>query len=143
MQPILDIGNIEAGRIDTRADASFPIQLYTNALGMQANIAYHMSSLLLLMGKPRLLKLSGYPLSTTSQSWHVQTIAGIASTNDFAEQWDPITIAALLFTARDMTHPSQQNALRVCFQKIRAGTGIRLDQELSELQALWNVGRFV
>lgn len=143
MRPILDIGNIEAGQIDTRADASFPIQLYTNALAIQANVMYHITSLLLLVKKPRLLKLSGYQLYSTSQSWHVQNIAGIACTNDFAEQWDPILIATLLYIARDMTHPSQQNALRTCFQKVKASTGLKLDQELAELQSQWNVGRFL
>ncbi|TWU78583.1 hypothetical protein ED733_004106 [Metarhizium rileyi] len=141
MRPILDIGNIEAGQIDTRADASFPIQLYTNALAIQANINYHMCSLLLLTTKPRLLKLPGHQLFATSQSWHVQTIAGIACTNEFPEQWDPILIAALLFVSGDMTHPSQQNAMRVCFRKIRTATGIALDREVSELESLWAVGR--
>lgn len=141
LRPIVEVGNMEAGRIDSMALASFPIHLYTSALAIQANVVYHMTSLLLLAHKPRLLKLSGYPHHLTSQSFHVQGIAGIATTNEFAEQWDPILVAALLHIARDMTHQSQQMALRRCFHSIRVGTGINLDRELNDLEAHWSVGR--
>ncbi|KAK2595015.1 hypothetical protein QQS21_007269 [Conoideocrella luteorostrata] len=143
MRPIVDIGNIEAGQIDTQADASFPIQVYTNALAIQSNILYHITSLLLLLNKPRLLKLTGYQASHVSQSWHAQSIAGIACTNDFAEQWDPILVAALLLIARDLTHASQQSALMTCLQKVTAGTGLRLEREVEELQEHWRTGRLL
>ncbi|KAG8411666.1 hypothetical protein J3459_016330 [Metarhizium acridum] len=141
MRPTLDIGSIEAGQMDARADASLPMQLYTHALAVQANAAYHLCSLLLLAGKPRLLKPSGHPPSAASQGWHVQALAGIACTNDFAEQWDPVLVAALLLVARDLTHAAQQDAVRACFRKMTAATGIGLDDEVRELESLWRAGR--
>lgn len=132
-------------------DSSFPIHLFTSGLAMQANIAYHITSLLLLAHKPRLLKLAGEPhrqpqavaatAASSSQALHVQSVAGIAARNDFPEQWDPVTVGALLYVARDMTHPAQQQALEACFSRVKASTGIALDEELVELREGWAAAR--
>ncbi|OAQ75846.1 MFS quinate transporter [Purpureocillium lilacinum] len=148
MRPILDIRSVEAGQIEPNDGSSFPIQVYTNALAIHANVAYHITSLLLLAHKPRLLKLPGEPqrqrpaaASSSSQGWHAQTIAGIAARNEFAEQWDPVTVGALLYVAREMTHPAQQEALESCFARVTAATGIGLEKELHELREGWKVAR--
>ncbi|KAJ6440037.1 MFS quinate transporter [Purpureocillium lavendulum] len=148
MRPILDIRSVEAGQIEPNDGSSFPIQVYTNALAIHANVAYHITSLLLLAHKPRLLKLPGEShrqrqpaASSSSLGWHAQTIAGIAARNEFAEQWDPVTVGALLYVAREMTHPAQQEALEACFAKATAATGIGLEKELQELREGWKVAR--
>ncbi|KAL7817881.1 hypothetical protein V8C26DRAFT_65165 [Trichoderma gracile] len=143
MQPILDIRSVEAGQIDADNDSSFPIPVYTSSIALQCNIVYHISSRLLLQRKPRLLRLSSRQRHLSSMSWHAQQIAGIATRNDFAEQWDPILIAGLLWVARDMTHPSQQESLLSCFRQISSTTGIKLDEEIQSLRARWNSSQHV
>ncbi|EHK27332.1 uncharacterized protein TRIVIDRAFT_141488 [Trichoderma virens Gv29-8] len=138
MQPILEIRSVEAGQIDADNDSSFPIPVYTSSIALQCNIVYHISSRLLLLRKPRLLRLSSRQRHLTSLSWHAQQIAGTATRNDFAEQWDPILVAGLLWIARDMTHPSQQESLISCFRQISSSTGIKLDEEIQALRARWN-----
>ncbi|QYT05765.1 Zn(2)-C6 fungal-type domain-containing protein [Trichoderma simmonsii] len=138
MQPILEIRSVEAGQIDADNDSSFPIPVYTSSIALQCNIVYHISSRLLLLRKPRLLRLSSRQRHLSSLSWHAQQIAGTATRNDFAEQWDPILIAGLLWIARDMTHPSQQESLISCFRQISSSTGIKLDEEIQALRARWN-----
>ncbi|KAL6855795.1 hypothetical protein J3F83DRAFT_456798 [Trichoderma novae-zelandiae] len=137
MQPILEIRSVEAGQIDADSDSSFPIPVYTSSIALQCNIVYHISSRLLLQRKPRLLRLSSRQRHLSSLSWHAQQIAGIATRNDFAEQWDPILIAGLLWIARDMTHPSQQESLVSCFRQIASTTGIKLEEEIQALRARW------
>lgn len=139
MQPILEIRSVEAGQIDADNESSFPIPVYTSSIALQCNIVYHISSRLLLSRKPRLLRLSSRQRHLSSLSWHAQQIAGTATRNEFAEQWDPILIAGLLWIARDMTHPSQQESLLSCFSQISSGTGINLDEEIRTLKDRWNV----
>ncbi|KAK6453496.1 hypothetical protein FP744_10009748 [Trichoderma asperellum] len=139
MQPILEIRSVEAGQIDADNESSFPIPVYTSSIALQCNIVYHISSRLLLSRKPRLLRLSSRQRHLSSLSWHAQQIAGTATRNEFAEQWDPILIAGLLWIARDMTHPSQQESLLSCFSQISSSTGINLDEEIRTLKDRWNV----
>lgn len=142
MQPILEIRRIEAGRINTRDGSAFPILLYTTSLALVANAVYHITSLLLLTHKPRLLKLLGDPGCFASHTWHAQSIAGIATSNGYLEQWDPILIAGLLLAAKEMTHESQQSVLLEQVRKITATTGIKLDSEIEALKSGWNVSRY-
>ncbi|KID61835.1 Fungal transcriptional regulatory protein, partial [Metarhizium hybridum] len=143
MRPALDMGSLEA-EAEASASASLPVQLYTHALAMQANAAYHLCSLLLLAGKPRLLhrRLPGLA-AASSRGWHVRTLAGMACANDLAEQWDPVLVAGLLLAAREVTHPAQQDAVRACVRRMRAATGIGVgvEGEVAELEALWGAGR--
>ncbi|KAM0475302.1 hypothetical protein ACHAPX_007056 [Trichoderma viride] len=139
MQPILEIRSVEAGQIDADNESSFPIPVYTSSIALQCNIVYHISSRLLLSRKPRLLRLSSRQRHLSSLSWHAQQIAGTATRNEFAEQWDPILVAGLLWIARDMTHPSQQESLLACFNQISSSTGINLDEDIRNLKDRWNV----
>ncbi|KAL7931182.1 hypothetical protein V8C35DRAFT_119060 [Trichoderma chlorosporum] len=138
MQPILEIRSVEAGQIDADNESSFPIPVYTSSIALQCNIVYHISSRLLLLRKPRLLRLSSRQRHLSSLSWHAQQIAGTATRNEFAEQWDPILIAGLLWIARDMTHPSQQESLISCFRQISSSTGIKLEEEIQALRTRWS-----
>lgn len=120
------------------AAAAFPMQLYTNVPAIQANVAYHMAAILLLENKPRLLTGPGLPRGHfASRQWHARMIAGIAMSNSFPEQWDPIFVAALLYIGRGLTSNAQQDAFKVCFETITATVGIRLDEEVAELWAIW------
>ncbi|KAG5948664.1 hypothetical protein E4U53_006213 [Claviceps sorghi] len=143
MRPIVDIGTMEASQMQ-QDGASFPIQLYTSALAVQANILYHLTSLLLLVHKPRLLSTPAGPHGKpeamyTSQGWHAQHIAGVASTNEFAEQWDPIVFAALLLVGKGLTHRTQQRALRTCLTAGSAVTGLMAEDggEVRSLEDSW------
>ena len=142
VQQIVDIRGGEADQIDPDHNSSFPILIYTTPMALVANAVYHITSLLLLTHKPRLLKSLPGARCYTSHIWHAQSIAGIAASNDSPEQWDPILIASLLTIARDMTHESQQVVLLERLARITATTGINLDRETKALQASWNMARY-
>ncbi|KAJ6067868.1 uncharacterized protein N7446_004905 [Penicillium canescens] len=142
VQQIVDIRGGEADQIDPDHNSSFPILIYTTPMALVANAVYHITSLLLLTHKPRLLKSLPGARCYTSHIWHAQSIAGIAASNDSPEQWDPILIASLLTIARDMTHESQQVVLLERLARITATTGINLDRETEALQASWNMARY-
>lgn len=134
-RPIMDMG--EALSSNPTA-AAFPMQLYTNVSAIQANVAYHMAAILLLENKPRLLTGPGLPRGHfASRQWHARMIAGIAMSNSFPEQWDPIFVAALLYIGRGLTSTAQQDAFKICFETITTTVGIRLDEEVAELWAIW------
>ncbi|OQD89053.1 hypothetical protein PENANT_c003G00081 [Penicillium antarcticum] len=142
VQQIVDIRGGEADQIDPDHNSSFPILIYTTPMALVANVVYHMTSLLLLTHKPRLLKSLPGPRCYTSHIWHAQSIAGVAASNDSPEQWDPILVASLLIIARDMTHESQQAVLLERLARITGTTGIKLDHETEALQATWNMARY-
>lgn len=141
-QQIVDVRGGEADRIDPNHDSALPILIYTTPMALVANAVYHITSLLLLNHKPRLLKSLPGPRCFTSHIWHAQSIAGIAASNESPEQWDPVLVASLLLIARDMTHQSQQAVLMGIFRKITATTGIKLDREMEALQSVWKIARF-
>lgn len=111
-------------------------------MALAANAVYHITSLLLLTHKPRLLKSLPGPRCFTSHIWHAQSIAGIVASNDSPEQWDPILIAGLLRIAREMTHESQQGVLSERLSRIAEATGINLEQETEALQFVWSTARY-
>ncbi|KAF7631507.1 hypothetical protein F9C07_1181719 [Aspergillus flavus] len=142
MRPILDISGVEADEINSGNCSSFPILIYTSALALLANTIYHISSFLLLIHKPRLLKTLPGPKRFISRIWHAQAIAGIATSNEFKEQWDPILIASLLTVAPEMTHKSQQSILLNLLGSITTVTGIKLDSEIDDLRCGWNISQY-
>ena len=141
-QQIVDVRGGEADQIDPDHASSFPILIFTTPMALVANAVYHITSLLLLTHKPRLLKSLPGPRCFTSHIWHAQSIAGIAASNDSPEQWDPILVASLLLIAREMTHESQQAVLLERLRRITATTGINLEQETVALQSVWKIARF-
>ncbi|KAJ5547257.1 hypothetical protein N7494_004842 [Penicillium frequentans] len=141
-QQILDVRGGEADQIDPDHNSSFPIMIFTTPMALVANAVYHITSLLLLTHKPRLLKSLPGPRCFTSHIWHAQAIAGIAASNDSPEQWDPVLVASLLFIARDMTHESQQVVILERLRRITATTGINLEHETDSLKSRWRVARY-
>ncbi len=142
VQQILDVRGVEVDQIDPHDASSFPIIVYTTPLALVANVVYHVTSLLLLLHRPRLLKPLAGPRCLTSCIWHAQSIAGIAVSNDSPEQYDPILISGLFLAAKDMTHISQQTTVLECLGRITACTGIRLDREVEDLKSIWNIAAF-
>ncbi|KAJ6779822.1 hypothetical protein PWT90_01514 [Aphanocladium album] len=137
MQSLVDIGSIERSQIDPLSSASFPIHLYSSAMAVQAATFYHISALLLLRHKPRLLHIPGRRQQFASPNWHARAIAGIVTSNEFPEQWDPIVISSLLYMARDATHAAQHRAILECLEKISHLTNIPLDNDAKQLQSQW------
>lgn len=50
-------------------------------------------------------------------------------------------VATVVRIARDMTYPSQQEALLSCFQRIGDATKIPLQREIADLQQFWSSSR--
>ncbi|GIJ81598.1 hypothetical protein Asppvi_000097 [Aspergillus pseudoviridinutans] len=142
VQPVLDVRAARADEIDPQNASSFPILVYTTPLALVANAVYHVASFLLLTRKPRFVKTLSGPKCLSSSIWHAQSIAGIATSNDTVEQWDPILIAALLLIAKDMTHHLQQSAVLNRLQRITELTGINLGYEIESLQSQWRMSRY-
>lgn len=135
--PVLGCPAIEAGLIDPSTPSSFPIELYSGVVALLPNVAYHLASLFLLSCKPRLVKPPTSSKRAVSESWHMQSIAGIATRNDFREQWDPVLIAGLIHIGPRVTHESQQEALLNCLARASTATGLGLDQEIESLRSVW------
>jgi hypothetical protein len=139
MVPLLESSEVDAHT--TITNSPFTADVYSSAIAVQANLTIHYSSLLLLSYKPRLVKLSPAPHRLTSKSWHAQKLAKLALWNNFPDQWDPVVVATVVRIARDMTYPSQQEALLSCFQRIGDATKIPLQREIADLQQFWSSSR--
>lgn len=138
MVPLLESSEVDHA---SSPNTPFTADVYSSAIAVQANLAMHFSSMLLLSHKPRLVKLSAISHRLVSKSWHTQKLAKLALWNNFADQWDPVLVAVVVRIARDMTYPSQQEALLSCFQRIEDATKIRLQNEIADLQQFWTSSR--
>ena len=138
----MDIRGAEVDQIDAQRTSSFPIIIYTTPLALVANEVYHIASLLLLTHKPRLLRSAAGPRNVLSPMWHSQSIAGIATTDDAPEQWDPILVAGLLLIAKDMTHEAQQSAILERLGMMSKTTGMNLEQEIAMLRSDWSIAGY-
>lgn len=132
MKPVL-----ESSDEDSRPEQPFPIDVFTSATSLQANVTMHVSAVVLLSQKPRLTNATSTFQRLGSRSWHIQRIARMLVGNHFNEQWDPIVIAALIFIAKEMSHSSQQDALLSCFHEISKATHIPMAEEIANLRARW------
>ena len=134
MQPVLET---EPG--NEHHAQPFGTDVFTSATALQANLVMHMSAIVLLTHRPRLVNYAGLSPRLRSRSWHIQKIARMLVGNRFYEQWDPIVIAALLFVAKEMSHVSQQKVLSLCFQEITRTTQIPIEKDVSILRASWQL----
>ncbi|KAK6004940.1 hypothetical protein QM012_007719 [Aureobasidium pullulans] len=132
MKPVL-----ESSDEGLHHNKSFPVDVFTSAIALQANLIMHMSAVVLLSQKPRLTNAPSAFVHLRSRSWHIQKIARMLMGNHFKEQWDPIAIATLLFIAKEMSHPSQQEALLSCFREISTTTKIPIEQDIANLRVRW------
>lgn len=139
VQPVVEVRGMNVSDIDLDDSSSFPILVYTTPVALVANAVYHVTSLLLLTHRPRLLKTLSGPRSLTSHIWHAQSIAGIAANNEAPEQWDPLLIAGLHLAAKGMTHAAQQTAVLARLRRISQLTGIKLEREEADLRAAWSI----
>ncbi|KAG9659370.1 hypothetical protein KCU64_g3903, partial [Aureobasidium melanogenum] len=132
MKPVL-----ESSGEETCHEQPFPTDVFTSVTALQANLVMHISAVTLLSQRPRLTSAPSTLQHLRSRSWHVQKIARMLIGNHFNEQWDPIVIAALFFIAKEMSHPSQQEALLSCFQEISRTTKIPIEKDMANLRARW------
>lgn len=139
MLPLLETPEVDPS--SSSSNIPFTADVYSSAIAVQANLAIHYSSLLLLSYKPRLVKLSSMPRRLDSRSWHAQKIAKLALWNTFPDLWDPVVVATVVRVARDMTYPSQQDALLSCLRRIGDVTKIRLESEIADLRQFWSSSR--
>jgi hypothetical protein len=140
LQQILEVKGELLDRVDPESNLSFPIIIFTTALALIANVCHHLTCLLLLMHKPRLVKLVAVSRYSTSAIWHAQCIAGIALSTDSPESWDPILISGLLRAARYMSHSAQQTAIIDILNCVKLSTGFQLDGEIEALRSEWLLG---
>ena len=113
--PIVEIG---AGQGPASTDVNiFSIICFSNAAGMFANELYHTAMLLLLVHKPRSVKL---PSRGTHMSllWHLERICSIALSNMRRECCDPCVVASLVLAGR-------RNELLASMDRIGSQRGLR------------------
>jgi hypothetical protein len=139
LRQVVEVRGLEVDRIDEQNIASFPILIYSTPLALVSNIVYHITSLLLLTQRPKLLPFLAGPRWSTSYTWHAQSIVGIATSNDSPVQWDPILVAGLIFVGKDMTHVSQQSVILERLRAITTATGMNLTGEIQALERGWHI----
>lgn len=132
MKPVLESSDEGAHH-----DRPFSVDVFTSATALQANLVMHMSAVILLSQRPRLTNAPSTFQHLRSRSWHIHKIAHMLIGNHFNGQWDPIAIAALLLIAKEMSHPSQQEALLSCFHEISKTTEIPIEKDIANLRARW------
>ncbi|RAO67426.1 uncharacterized protein BHQ10_003438 [Talaromyces amestolkiae] len=120
-------------------DSSFPTILFTNGAGIFGNQLYHTAMLLLLLDKPRTVRLNYLPPFVLSPLWHAQCICSISLNDDRRECWDPCLLASFLFAAKRMTHEIQQQDILHGLNRIQSLTGWDIREHVVDLQQKWSL----
>lgn len=121
---------------EANQDSPFPVIVFTNGASILSNQLHHTAILIMLLHKPRTVRLPGVS-PYTSPLWHAERLCGIALTNDRRECWEPCLLASLVVAARRMTHKSQQRALLSGFRRIRDLTGFDVEEPLAAVRECW------
>jgi hypothetical protein len=121
---------------EANQDAAFPVIVFTNGASILGNQLYHTAMLIMLLHKPRTIRLPNVS-SYTSPLWNAERLCGIALNNDRRECWEPCLLASSVIAARRMTHKSQQRALLDGFRRIRDRTGFDITESLADLRKCW------
>lgn len=66
---------VESPDEETRHNQLFPIDLFTSATALQANLVMHMSAVTLLSQRPRLTHAPSASQHLRSRSWHIQSVS--------------------------------------------------------------------
>jgi hypothetical protein len=130
---------VELPSSSVESDSSFPTILFTNGAGIFGNQLYHTAMLLLLLDKPRTVRLTYLLPFVLSPLWHAQCICSISLNNDRRECWDPCLLATFLFAAKRMTHEFQQQDILHGLNRIQRLTGWNIREHVSELQEKWSL----
>lgn len=116
--------------------ADVPHLISTNGLALVANAAHHLTALLLLQQKPRVLQAIAEPASSASPSWHALCLVGIAAAATHLGFWDPLIATSVVKAAQKLSHPSQLAAASRILQRLCAISGMRFDAEIRTLEDL-------
>ncbi|KIW04687.1 uncharacterized protein PV09_04421 [Verruconis gallopava] len=134
---LLPLVELDPGQVPGSVDRHFPTISFSTAAGVFANQMHHTAMFLLLLHKPRNLRLQSTPWHT-SPLWHSERVCGIALNNNRRESWDPCLLSSLLLVARRMTHESQQRALSEGFARIQNLTGFQISETVEALRSTWS-----
>lgn len=123
---------------------SFATILFSTGTALFCNQVYHMSLLLMLRCKPRTLKLTSGPgssslMNSTSLVWHAHRICSIAMDNRRPETWDPLLMASLLLAAEYITHRRQQQAVMSLIEETSRLTGWAMETKAAKLRHEWSL----
>lgn len=124
----------EAARKDSSHGGNFPRIVFMSHCAVVANVAHHMSSVLLLQKKPRLLRFGAESNSSTSSLWHLSRAIGIVIEAAGAGLWDVFTTSVLLLCTRSLSSVKQIESVRSCLQHIQKASGLLLENSISQLQ---------
>ncbi|KIW34456.1 uncharacterized protein PV07_01234 [Cladophialophora immunda] len=114
----------------------FPTLIFSNACALVANVVYHLTSLLLLQHKPRLVKAMADSGSSTSAQWHALRVIGIVASSDSSSVWNPLVAAAVIRAAKSLSHPSQLRAVADLLRGAVESSGMNLQDEIQRLEGV-------
>lgn len=135
MQPILQVEEFDS-RLSTEGSVpAFPVVLFSNVCAIVANLAHHLTALLLLHFKPRAIRPLAESGSSISPGWHTQRLIGMVAAFNQPEIFDPLVIAGLIYAARRLSHPSQISVVVDILTKASQVTGMELQEEIEKLTA--------
>lgn len=111
-----------------------PCIIFTNACAALSNVVHHLTSLLLLQHKPRLMKATAERGSSTSTIWHAVRVVGIATVAVEDGLHDPLLVAASFRAGQVLSHSGQLAAVANTLRQTAAFFAMQLDHEILEFE---------
>ena len=133
VQPVLELSTFETQGSSRPGDSPFPTILFSNTCAILANVALHLTALILLQHKPRLVSAAAEPSSFISPIWHIVRLIGIAQVAVEDGFWDPLIAVGVLEAAKRLTDESQIEAATDILQNIVSASGLQLENEIQIL----------
>lgn len=141
MQPMLELASEEdhdekesdTTPLSAPATSALPYIAFSNAASVVANAVHHLTAILLLQHKPRHIKPTAEPASSTSASWHAMRITAISAAAVEHDVWDPLLTTAVIRAAQILSHPAQIRAMSGILKAMSRQSGMCLDHEILSL----------
>lgn len=136
LHPLFQSFGSQVDVFENDTGAAIPDLMFSSALALVANAAHHLTALLLLQQKPRVLQAVAESGSSTSPSWHALRLLGIAAAATHLGTWDPLIATTVVKAAQKLSHPSQLAAASRILQRICAISGMQFAAEIRTLEDL-------
>ena len=135
IRPLFDALTLGA-TVSDEGSNDFPHLLFSSAVALVANVAHHLTALLLLEHKPRLLHVVAESESSTFAPWHALQILGVAAAALELGFWDPLLATAIVKAGQKLSHPVQQLAASRTLTSMCAISGMQFQTEIGVLESL-------
>ncbi|KAG9235733.1 hypothetical protein BJ875DRAFT_458272 [Amylocarpus encephaloides] len=120
----------------SKIPTNFPLSIHTSRQTFYAHFLTHLTSLLLIQSRPRKINTRAAKGLKTA-AWHAVQLCGLSISNNMAWSWEPVVMAALVFSGPFLSYGGQHGELAGHLRGLDRMTGWQVEREVERLERFW------